>query len=172
MKAFVLFVLKIIKFFGRIIFTMIIKNTCQEYGEQLRVNSFSLAGKNVFLGHNVNFNGMIISDGGRVTIGNNFHSGRNCMIIVRNHNYDQGTKIPYDETFVNKEVDIKDNVWIGNSVIILGGVCIGEGAIIQAGSVVVKDVPNYAIAGGNPALVIKYRDINHYEQLKKEMKFH
>jgi acetyltransferase-like isoleucine patch superfamily enzyme len=57
-------------------------------------------------------------------------------------------------------------------VIVLGGVSIGEGAIIQAGSVVVKDIPKYAIAGGHPCKVFKYRDIEHYEKLKKERKFH
>jgi acetyltransferase-like isoleucine patch superfamily enzyme len=49
---------------------------------------------------------------------------------------------------------------------------IGEGAIVAIGSVVVKDVPPYAIVGGNPAKVIKYRDIDHFNKLKKEKKFH
>lgn len=48
----------------------------------------------------------------------------------------------------------------------------GEGAIIQAGAVVVKDIPPYAIAGGNPAKVFKYRDKEHYETLKAQGKFH
>lgn len=52
---------------------------------------------------------------------------------------------------------IEDEVWIGFSAIILSGVKIGRGAIIAAGSVVTKDIPAYAIAGGNPAKVIKYR---------------
>lgn len=47
--------------------------------------------------------------------------------------------------------------WIGDSVIILPGVCIGIGAIIGAGSVVTKDIPNFAVAVGNPARVIKFR---------------
>lgn len=49
---------------------------------------------------------------------------------------------------------------------------IGEGAIIQAGSVVCKDVPAYAIAGGHPAVPFKYRDIEHYKKLKSEGRFH
>ncbi len=48
---------------------------------------------------------------------------------------------------------------------------IGEGAIIQAGSVVCKDIPPLAIAGGHPAIPFKYRDKEHYENLKKEKKF-
>lgn len=63
-------------------------------------------------------------------------------------------------------------MWFGSDVIISGNVHIGEGAIVAIGSVVVKDVPAYAIVGGNPAKVIKYRDIEHFEKLKSENKFH
>lgn len=49
---------------------------------------------------------------------------------------------------------------------------IGEGVIVAIGSVVVKDVPPYAIVGGNPAKIIKYRDIEHFEKLKAEKRFH
>jgi acetyltransferase-like isoleucine patch superfamily enzyme len=94
------------------------------------------------------------------------------MMITQNHNYDHGTMIPYDDTYIFKDIHIEDNVWLGNRVIILGGVTIGEGAIIQAGSVVVKNIPKYAIAGGHPATVFKYRDIKHYEKLKSAKKFH
>ena len=52
---------------------------------------------------------------------------------------------------------IDDDVWIGYGVTILSGVHIGQGAVITAGAVVSKDIPPYAIAGGVPAKVIKYR---------------
>lgn len=52
---------------------------------------------------------------------------------------------------------IANDVWIGATAIIPGGVHIGTGAIVAAGAVVVKDVPSYAVVGGNPAKVIKYR---------------
>ena len=55
------------------------------------------------------------------------------------------------------DIEVADDVWIGVSAIILSGVKIGQGAIIGAGAVVTKDVPPYAIVGGNPAKVIKYR---------------
>lgn len=52
---------------------------------------------------------------------------------------------------------IANDVWIGTNIIIPGGIRIGTGAIVAASSVVVKDVPPYAIVGGNPARVIRYR---------------
>ena len=115
---------------------------------------------------------MSVSGGGTVKFGNNFHSGNSCQIITQNHNYDAGEYIPYDDSYIYKTIIIGDNVWLGNSVIITGNVTIGEGAIVAAGSVVVKDVPDYAIVGGNPAKVIKYRNIKHYLRLKKQGKFH
>ena len=123
------------------------------------------------LGKNPNFNGLVINGKGKVVFGDNFHSGIECMIITQNHNY-EGDAIPYDSTYIHKDVVIGDNVWLGNRVIILGGVTIGEGAIIQAGAVVVKDIPPCAIAGGNPATVFKYRDKEHYYSLKEQGKFH
>lgn len=57
----------------------------------------------------------------------------------------------------NDKVKIMNDVWIGSNVTILPSVTIGNGAIVAAGSVVTKDVPNYAIVAGVPAKVIKYR---------------
>ena len=75
------------------------------------------------------------------------------------------------KTFTRKQVIIDDYVWIGSDVIISGNVHIGEGAIVAIGSVVVKDVPRCAIVGGNPAKIIKYRDVEHFEKLKAEGKY-
>lgn len=161
----------VLHFICRKICTKIVKVRCGVFGEGLRVNMPSIVTRNTILGDNVNFNGMRISGKGKVVIGNNFHSGTECMIITSYHNYDNGRKIPYDETYVSKDVIIKDNVWLGSRVIVLGGVTIGEGAIIQAGSVVVKDIPAYGIAGGHPAEVFKFRDIEHYEELKSKKMF-
>ena len=148
------------------------KRLSKSYGDNLKVNGESYTTPYTTLGDNVNFNGMKIQGNGNVIIGDNFHSGIECMIITSTHNYDNGKAIPYDDTIISKDVIIEDNVWLGNRVIILSGVKIGEGAIIQAGSVVVNDIEKYAIAGGHPAKVFKYRDIQHYEQLKKDKKFH
>lgn len=149
-----------------------VRKVARKVGIHLKVNGKSSVTPSTILGNNVNFNGMRISGKGKVTIGNNFHSGVDCLMITHIHNYDNGKAIPYDDTYIYKDITIEDNVWVGDRVIILGGVKIEEGAIIQAGSVVVSDIPKYGIAGGHPAKVFKYRDIEHYEKLKTEKKFH
>lgn len=83
-----------------------------------------------------------------------------------------GGKIPYDDTVIKKTIIIKDCVWFGDDVLVVGNVTIGEGAIIAARSVVCKDVPDYAIVGGNPAKLIRYRDIEHFKKLKQQGCFH
>lgn len=142
-----------------------------KYGRRVQVNYKSNFTKTTSLGNNVHFNGMSIKGGGFVYIGDNFHSGQECLMITQIHNY-EGKAIPYDDTYILKDIYIEDNVWLGDRVIILGGVTIGEGAIIQAGSVVTSDILKYSIAGGHPAKVFKYRNIEHYENLKQNEKFH
>ena len=152
------------------------------YGYKVRINAISIGkglylggpsvvNKKTILGDHFRSNGIRISGGGKVTIGNYFHGGTECLIIAQNHNY-EGTKIPYDETFIYKDIEIGDFVWIGSRVTILPGTKIGEGAIIQAGAVVHGEIPPYAIAGGNPAKVFKYRDIEHFKKLKEEKAFY
>lgn len=140
-------------------------------GIRLLVNGPCVFTGDVSVGDYCNFNGIRILGGGKVHFGNYFHSGIECMIITQNHNY-EGEKIPYDNTYVYKDVMIGDCVWFGNRVTITGNVNIGEGAIIAAGSVVCKDVPPLAIVGGNPAKIIKYRDEKRYYKLKSEGKFY
>lgn len=79
-----------------------------------------------------------------------------------------GDKIPYGASSICKDVIIEDAVWIGSRVTILPGTKIGEGAIIQGGAVVHGEIPRCAIAGGNPAKVFKYRDIEHFNELKEK----
>lgn len=141
------------------------------YGSSLSVNGKCSFNHRVKLGNNCNFNGLIIHGVGSVTIGDNFHSGKDILFITTNHNY-EGDAIPYDRTHIIKSITIEDNVWVGHRAVILGNVKIGEGAIIGACAVVTKDVPKFAIVGGNPAHVIKYRDETHYMLLKNQGKFH
>lgn len=140
-------------------------------GKNCKANSHIRVTRNTYIGEHSNFNGMTISGSGKVMIGSWLHSGEDIHIITDVHNY-EGEAIPYDEMDIVKDVMIDDFVWIGSHVIILGGVHIAKGAIIQAGSCVVCDIPPYAIAGGNPAAVFKYRDKEHFVKLEKEGRFH
>ncbi|NIY94308.1 acyltransferase [Vibrio diazotrophicus] len=163
---------KKLKFFvrgyKRFFFTRLALRGVKGYRTIPIVNNRIIFNGNVLLGENCHFNGMIISGKGSVVIGSNFHSGPNCQILTQNHNI-HGVELPYDETYICKDVNIGDNVWIGTNVIILPGATIGEGAVIQAGSVVVSDIPELAIAGGHPAKVFSYRDSKHYFSLKKNI---
>lgn len=60
-------------------------------------------------------------------------------------------------SFCRGDIIIGNDVWIGANVTIMDGVTIGDGAVVAAGSIVIKDVPQYAIVGGNPAKIINYR---------------
>ncbi len=132
---------------------------------------FKSAGKNINIEH-----GAYFGSGRDIEIGNNSGLGFNCrvygplkigndvmmgpdvMIFTQNHKTER-LDIPMRlQTAPKEPVYIGDDVWIGARVIILPGRKIGEGVIIGAGAVVTKDGPDYAVVGGNPAKVIKFRN--------------
>ena len=85
-------------------------------------------------------------------------SDANVQLISNNHD-------PYDLNVLTcKPVEIGDYAWIGAGATVLPGVCIGRHAIIGAASVVTKDVPDYAVAVGNPAKVIKMLDKEKFKE--------
>lgn len=173
MKKIVLFIVNKFRGLQSKWYTFLIKRMVHSYGS-IGANGYSKISSTatVDVGHHVSFNGMTISGRGRVIIGNYFHSGTNVKIMLGSHDYDHGDSIPYGEAYTSKQVVIDDFVWLGSDVIISGNVHIGEGAIVAIGSVVVKDVPPLAIVGGNPAKVIKFRDEEHFNQLKEQGKYH
>ena len=150
-----------------------IRKTAKEIGVRFINNSpTSCVNSNTVICDDVSFNGMRIIGHGNVTVGNRFHCAEGCYIITDNHDYDHGHQLPYDhERSIAKDVVIEDNVWLGTNVLILPGAYIEEGAIIQAGSVVIGRIAKCGIAGGHPAKVFKYRDIDHYEELKRQEAF-
>ena len=161
--------------YSRKIYTYYAYKKCGSVGKGLNVNGkIEGLGSNVIIGNYSSFNyGVIFLGSGKITIGNYFHTGRGLTIITSNHDYDLGTAIPYSKGHsIVKDVVIKDFVWLGHNVTILQGVIVGEGAVIAAGSVVSKNVPNYAVVGGIPAKVLKYRNIEHFKKLKNDQQFH
>lgn len=66
-----------------------------------------------------------------------------------------GHKLLYEGYENSKPIIIGDNVWIGENSMVLKGVCVGDGAVIAAGSIVVNNVPAKSLVGGVPAKVIK-----------------
>lgn len=117
-------------------------------------------------------NGSKITCGNDVGIGMNFRThnrdivfeghlmmGEDVLILGSGHRHDR-TDIPMARqgSLPTSILTVSKDVWIGSRVIILPGCSrIGEGAIIGAGAVVTKDVPDWAVIGGNPAVVLKMR---------------
>lgn len=115
------------------------------------------SGQNIEIGNwsGLGRNGLV---SGRVRIGDYVMIGPEVMLLARSHRFDR-TDIPMSQQGERemRPIEIRDDVWIGARALILPGVKIGEGAIVGAGAVVTKDVPAFAIVGGNPAKVLKWR---------------
>lgn len=95
---------------------------------------------------------------GDIRIGNNVMMGTDCRMYTRNHAFDRLDVPMNQQGFTEvRPIIIEDDVWIGSNVIILPGVHVGTGAVIGAGAVVTKNVPDYAVVVGNPAKIVKYR---------------
>ena len=94
---------------------------------------------------------------GPIRIGDNVMMGPDVTILSQTHNIER-TDIPMGQQGMRvAEVVIGNDVWIGMRVVIMPGVKVGNGAVIGAGAVVTKDVPDFAVVGGVPAKIIKYR---------------
>jgi maltose O-acetyltransferase len=97
---------------------------------------------------------------GPVTIGCDVMMGWDVIILTQNHATSVLRPMRGQGALPREPVVIEDDVWIGARVIILPGVVVHRGSILAAGAVVTKDVPEFAVVGGNPARVIKYRTDN------------
>ena len=113
-----------------------------DYGSHIEV------GKNFFANYNCT-----ILDVAKVTIGDNCFMAPNVAIYTAGHPIYPDVRSAMWE--YGKEVTIGDNVWIGGNTVICPGVHIGSNVIIGAGSVVTKDIPDWAVAAGNPCKVLR-----------------
>lgn len=126
---------------------------------------FISGAENLELGENVhiNANSFIKAEGG-IVIGDNTHISRNLTMYSVNHNYN-GSLLPYDNSFVYKNIDIGKNVWIGMNVSIAPGSVIGDGCIIGMGTTVSGNTPPLSIVGSPKCVILKQRDKEHYDDL-------
>lgn len=103
----------------------------------------------------------LLCPGVRILAASEITIGESCMIASGAYITDSDWHGIYDRSLpigITKPVILEDNVWVGDSAIICKGVRIGKNSIIGAGAVVASDIPENAIAVGNPARVIKYLD--------------
>lgn len=113
-------------------------------------------GSNCYIGKRNFFN-----SAEKITIKDYFMSGINCSVLGSDHVIDEPLK-PYIHTGTTNDtrVYIGTNVWFGANVTVIGDVKIGHGSIVGANSLVLKDIPPFSIAVGNPAKVIKRYDFD------------
>jgi acetyltransferase-like isoleucine patch superfamily enzyme len=133
--------------------------------------------QNIFLFENTNIgeNATILSNAGKFIMKKNSIAGPGLTVICQNHNiYDVGS-YPGDENWstmeIKEDVIIDDGVWLGANVTLCPGVHIERGCIVGAGSVCPgkRKYPPYAIIGGNPAKVLKFR-FTLEQQIEHEIK--
>ena len=137
-------------------------------------------GRNLYIlgpGVNVTSN-TVVSDGvgfgkdvkiygdGPVFIGRRAVLAEDTLVYTQVHDYDHSEVLPFGWGFTYPETRIDDYAWLGVQCIVPPGAHVGEGAVVQAGSVVMGVIPPCAIAAGNPAKVIGWRDVEHYNRLK------
>ena len=115
--------------------------------------------KDLVLGDDVDLaKDVLITTGGKVSIGDRTLIGYRTQVLSSNHNIPDDNGKIFGAGHSKKEVRIANDVWIGANCIITAGVTIAEGSVVAAGSVVTKDIPPFCIYGGVPAKLIRKRN--------------
>ncbi len=128
----------------------------------------------LIIGNFVQINwGCYISGEGGLEVGDRVLIGPNVCILSAGHGYVDDQKLIQEQGLTHGRIVIEEDVWIGGGSVILQGVRLGKGCVVGGGSTVVDDVAPYAVVGGNPARVIKWRGIRNkrfLERLKRLLK--
>jgi acetyltransferase-like isoleucine patch superfamily enzyme len=95
---------------------------------------------------------------GTVTLGSGVRIGAHTSILGFNHGFEPERPV-HTQPLTQRGITIRDDVWIGSNVVILDGITVGAHAVLGAGAVVTRDVPEWAIVGGNPARVLRDRRV-------------
>lgn len=99
-----------------------------------------------------------------IVIGNEVLMASNILISSENHSTDPESDTSYmDQPLKTGPVHIGDGAWLGERVMVMPGVTIGKKCVIGGGSVVTRDIPDYCIAVGSPARVVKTYDFDKHE---------
>ncbi len=116
--------------------------------------------RNLVVGDNVTVNPHCYLDNrSGIRIGNNVNIAHGTKIYTLGHDVNSP-----DLHLIGRPVVIEDDVFVFSNALVMPGVTIGKGAVVLPGSVVVKDVPQYSIVGGNPARVVKERKHLEFEK--------
>lgn len=137
----------------------LVKSFVNSCGKNIRVKHNADISPNIWIGNESELGTRCMIQG-NISIGSNVIMGPDVKIYARNHKYER-IDIPIQKQGKHYfKTMIGDDVWIGANSIVTAGVKVGNHVIVAAGSVVTKDIPDYAIVGGAPARVIKYRKEN------------
>jgi acetyltransferase-like isoleucine patch superfamily enzyme len=143
--------------------TILANARLQSYAHLTKNPGFIKIGNNCYIGFY--FSALAGAD---IEIEDNVLIASHVLISSENHSIDPESKIPYmDQPLDCASVKIGEGTWIGEKAIILPGVKIGKKCVIGAGSIVTKSIPDFSIAVGNPAKVIKEYNFDTHEWEKR-----
>jgi len=144
--------------FGRNGVTIGDNSSIGSFSRLVVTSNYSNIGSHINIGDNVGIGAFAnIGGSGGITIGKNTIIAQYFSAHPENHIFESTSKPIRSQGTSRKPIVIGEDCWIGAKVTIVAGISIGRGAIIGAGSVVTKDIPDFSIAVGNPARTIKSR---------------